>query len=230
MSAYDPTPRRRFRFGAVLLIVITIPLALVTLLGLEPLPLLPDTVNQGALRISRLLLEVVSVTAAFAVFLGVLNLLRVHLGDIRRRGRGLFSIFTVLTFLLIIVLRILERANVLQVEGTTAPLVTLTLMDAIQVAVESALAGLLFFFLVYSAYRLMRRRVTFWSVLFIVAALVVLVGYLPLPGLEFISTFRDWLLRVPVAAGTRGLLIGVAIGTVVVAVRVLIGQDRTFRE
>jgi hypothetical protein len=37
-------------------------------------------------------------------------------------------------------------------------------------------------------------------------------------------------LTVPVNAGTRGLLLGVAIGVVAVGVRVLIGQDRTFRE
>jgi hypothetical protein len=116
------------------------------------------------------------------------------------------------------------------VEGTTNPVITLKVLDVLQVAVESALAGMIFFFLVYAGYRLMRERVTLWSILFVTAAVVVLIGYSPLPGLEFLGTFREWLLRVPVAAGTRGLLIGIALGTVVVAIRVLTAQDRTFGE
>ena len=37
-------------------------------------------------------------------------------------------------------------------------------------------------------------------------------------------------MRVPASAGTRGLLIGVSLGTLIVGVRVLLGQDRSFRD
>jgi len=89
---------------------------------------------------------------------------------------------------------------------------------------------LLFFVLVYSAVRFMRRRVSIWNILFIASLLIVLIGYIPMSNLGFIATIRDWLLRVPVSAGTRALLIGVALGTVVVGIRLLLGQDRSFRE
>jgi hypothetical protein len=227
MSQSPPT-RRRFRIGTILLAAVTLPLALIILLGLEPLPLLPEATNVAASNLSRLLLEIISITAAFAVFAGVLNLLRVHLTNVRRGGRGLYSLLTVLVFVLVIVLRVVERLGILTVAETTTPLITLKVMDVLQVAVESALAGLLFFFLVYAGYRLMRRRVTVWSILFVTAAVIVLIGYSPLPGLEALGVFREWLLRVPVAAGTRGVLIGVALGTVVVAIRILTAQDRTF--
>jgi hypothetical protein len=223
-------PRRRVRFGSVLLAAITIPLALITLLGLQPLDLLPEPISAGASTISRVLLDVISVTAAFAVLAGILNLLRVHLSHVRRRGAGIYSLFTLLTFILIIGLHIAQRAGWQPVEGIETPVLTLTAMDAIQVSVESALAGMVFFFLVYAAFRLMRRQVSLWNILFITTMVIVLLGYSPLPGLEFVTTFREWLLRVPVAAGTRGLLIGIALGTLAVSIRVLTGQDRTFRE
>ncbi|MBX3084802.1 MAG: hypothetical protein KF716_24420 [Anaerolineae bacterium] len=231
MMQNQPAPRRRrLRLGTVLLAAVTIPLALVTLLGLEPFPLLPEPFSSAAGTISRLLLDIVAITAAFSVFAGVVNLLRVHVSNVRRGGTGLYSLLTILTFLLIIVLHVVERFSVITVEGSTNPILTLTAMDSIQVATESALAGMVFFFLVYAAFRLMRRRVTLWSTLFVTTAIVVLIGYSPLPGLEFLSGFREWLLRVPVAAGTRGLLIGIALGTIAVSIRVLTGQDRTFRE
>jgi len=59
---------------------------------------------------------------------------------------------------------------------------------------------------------------------------IVLLGFSPLGEVTLLPALREWLLSVPVSAGTRGLLIGVAIGIVVVGVRVLIGRDRTFRE
>ncbi|MCZ2098096.1 MAG: hypothetical protein LC121_17870 [Anaerolineae bacterium] len=44
------------------------------------------------------------------------------------------------------------------------------------------------------------------------------------------TEIRQWLLAVPVSAGARGILLGIALATVVTGVRVLIGQDRSYRE
>jgi hypothetical protein len=203
---------------------------LLTLFSLERFALLPDDLNAGISATGQILIQLVTIVGAIAVVIGIFNLCGVHLRNLRKFPNGLYSLLTLLSLALVIVLRILERLGILRVEGSDAPLVTMTIMDAVQVVVESALAGLLFFFLVYAAYRMLRRGVTFWNVLFLAALVIVLVGYSPLTGMEFLSTIRSWVLNVPVSAGTRGLLIGIAIGTVTVGVRLLIGQDRTFRE
>lgn len=223
-------PRRRIRWGAILLAAIAIPLALVTLLGLERLPLLPDAVNDGIAVISQSLIQLLAIVGALAVVIGVLNLTGVHLRNLRRMPNGLYSMVTLATMLFIIALHVLERTGALRAGDSDAPLIGLTVMDTLQVAVESALAGVLFFFLVFAAFRIMRRGVTVWNVLFLAALVVVLIGYSPLSGMEFLANVREWVLSVPVNAGVRGLLIGIAIGTVTVGVRLLIGQDRTFRE
>jgi hypothetical protein len=226
----SPAPRRRVRWGAILLAAIAIPLALVTLLGLERLPLLPDAVNDGIAVISQSLIQLLAIVGALAVVIGVLNLTGVHLRNLRRMPNGLYSMVTLATMLLIIVLHVLERTGALRAGDSDTPLISLTVMDTLQVAVESALAGVLFFFLVFAAFRIMRRGVTVWNVLFLAALVIVLIGYSPLSGMEFLADVREWVLSVPVNAGVRGLLIGIAIGTVTVGVRLLIGQDRTFRE
>ena len=139
-----------------------------------------------------------------------------------------FSLLALLAAGGVIALRILDRAEVWSgdLEGEQ---MSARAFEAVQVSLESALAGLLVFFLVYAAYRLMRRQVTVWSVLFTLAVLVALVGWIPLEETEALADARDWLVRVPVSAGARGILIGVGLGTVAAGVRVLTGQDRSIR-
>ncbi len=223
-------PRRRTSISALMLAAVTIPTAVITLLGIAPLDVLPFNLS----GIGQGIVQIATVVGAVAVLIGILNLLMVHLRNTFRMSSvsALYSGITLLAFFAVVILHILEARGILKL-GTPPPsgepMVTLTLMDVLQVVIESALSGLLFFFLVYSAYRLMRRRITVSGVIFIVALVVVLIGYVQPPGSALYS-LREWLLRVPVSAGTRGLLIGIAIGTITVGVRVLVGQDRLFSE
>ncbi|MFQ3537206.1 MAG: hypothetical protein SNJ58_15195 [Aggregatilineales bacterium] len=223
-------PRRRLRLGAALLAALTIAIALITLLGLEPVASLPPTFNEPIGAFSQLLVQLVAVIGAVALLIGVLNLMRFHTAQLRKFPRGLYSLVLLITLMGVLVVRVLERGGLLRVGTQEAPALSLVLLDVAQVAVESALAGLLFFALVYAAVRLMRQRVTLWNALFLAALVIVLLGFSPLGGGTLLPSLREWLLSVPVSAGARGLLIGAALGIVVVGVRVLIGRDRTFRE
>jgi hypothetical protein len=137
-----------------------------------------------------------------------------------------YSLVLVICTLGVLLLAALERAGVL----TDDPPVTTVLLETVQVSVESALAGLVLFALVYGAYRMLARRVTWGRVVFTLALLVLLVGALPLPELSFFQGVRSWMLAVPVSAGARGILLGIALATVVVGVRVLVGQDQSYKE
>ncbi len=177
--------------------------------------------------LTTVLLQVAAVTAAASILIGILNLLSVHwtrLKD-RRKGWG-YSLLLLLSTLLVLALVALERLGV--VGGSPTP--SSILFESVQVSIESALAGVVFFALVYGAYRMMRRRVSGAGILFTVVLLALLLGSLPLPGLGLLASVRDWLAAVPVSAGARGILLGIALATVVTGVRVLIGQDRSYRE
>lgn len=203
--------------------VLVISIGLTMLIGLSTAEGTPPA------NFAAFMLRLTSVTAAVAVFVGVINLLAVHWGRMRRSERGWpYSLLTVIAALAVLVLRVLDRADVwsgdLQGEQMSE-----RAFEAVQISLESALAGLVLFFLVYAAYRLMRRRVTVWSLVFTGALLLALVGWIPLDGTEALADAREWLIRVPVSAGARGVLIGVGLGTVAAGVRALTGQDRSIR-
>lgn len=173
-------------------------------------------VNSYANNILKLVLP----TVAIGVLIGLLNLLGVHFGRIRRRERQWgYSLIVIVATAAVIILWLLNVDDVNRL-----------LLEDVQVAIESALAGLVLFALVYGAYRIMRRRVSWGNFLFILSLLVILIGALPLRETAFIADVRAWLLAVPVSAGARGILLGIALATVVTGVRVLIGQDRAYRE
>ncbi|MBL8145067.1 MAG: hypothetical protein JNL34_01665 [Anaerolineae bacterium] len=170
--------------------------------------------------LSSIALQIALVTTGLALLIGVLNLLNVHIRRVLGRQRGaLYSLVLLISFLLVIALWLLGEDDANRV-----------LVQDAQRSVEAALAALLVFALVYGAYRLMRQRVTWAAVLFTAALLIVLVGALPIEGLGILAGVRDWMLQVPASAGARGLLIGIALGVIVTAVRVIIGQDRAYRE
>jgi hypothetical protein len=173
-------------------------------------------VNSYANNILKLVLP----TVAIGVLIGLLNLLGVHFGRIRRRERQWgYSLIVIVAAAAVIGLWLLNVDDVNRL-----------LLEDVQVAIESALAGLVLFALVYGAYRIMSRRVSWGNFLFILSLLVILIGALPLRETAFIADVRAWLLAVPVSAGARGILLGIALATVVTGVRVLIGQDRAYRE
>jgi hypothetical protein len=215
---------QRHRLLNFLATVIVISSGLVTLIGL----LSGD--GSTAADTARFLIQLVTVIAAVAVLVGLVNLVAVHLGRFVRAERGWpYSVLVLVVALGVGVLRILDRAEVWSgdLEGEQ---ISVRVFESVQVSLESALAALLVFFLVFAAYRLMRDRVTVWNVLFSLTVIVVLVGWVPFDDMDVLRDVRDWVVRVPASAGMRGLLIGVGLGTLAVGVRVLIGQDRSFRD
>lgn len=221
--------RRSFTMLAVLVALTT---ALLTLAGLllERQPVVLD----GALapweplirEWSAMLLQVFSVSVAVTIIIGIFNLLLVHSRRSARREAGCgYSFILFLSAATVIALTWLERENLL----TGGAEWRLLLLEQVQVTVESSLAALLLFGLVYGAWRVMALRASGWGSLFVLTVLLVLAAALPLPELAPLVPLRDWLLAVPVNAGARGILLGIALATLVVGARVLIGQERSLR-
>ena len=158
---------------------------------------------------------------AFALLLGMINLLLVHGKRIVRRDEGGslgYSLIVLITATVVAVIGFLY--------GLPSSEMT-WIFDTFYAPLQSTLYALLAFFLASAAYRAMRAKSieTFWMV---VAALVVFIGQTPL--LNVLSEAKDWVLRVPAEAGIRGIMIGVALGTIATGLRLLIGLDRPYSE
>lgn len=224
------------RLGSALATALVIVVGFVTFIGLTAgngMGIYSTIVNGLAFpSIANIFLQLTVITVAITVLIGIFNLVVVHLGRIFGRGKPISqrinSLVLVISAVGVIVLGALERAGTL----TGSPSATTILLEGIQVSIESALAGLVLFALVYGAYRLMRRRVTGSGLLFTLVLILILTGALPFstPAMRVIGIIRDWLLAVPVSAGARGILLGIALAVTVAGARVLIGQDRSYRD
>ncbi len=160
------------------------------------------------------------VLTAFALLVGLFNLFFVHTLRIVRRnepGTG-YSVVVVVTTLVVLVVG-------LWFEIPSEPMTWI--FNHLYLPLQGAFFALTAFFIATAAYRALRAR-NLETTLMLLTAVVVLLGQLPfLPELE---GAREWLLRVPSQAGVRGILLGVAIGTIATAVRLLVGADRPYSE
>jgi hypothetical protein len=160
------------------------------------------------------------ILSGFALVLGILNILRVHFLRLAFREPGWpYSLVLLLSAL-----------------GAWVPGI-LPLDDAKDGLFEYVLGplgagfmALMLVTLVLAAVRILRTRQSIEAPVFLLIAGVVMLGSTPLAGSGLLAGFRDWLLRVPGMAGTRGLALGVALGALVTGLRVLLANERPYAE
>jgi hypothetical protein len=162
--------------------------------------------------------------AGIAILVGICNLVIVQWEKIQTRQKGgMYGVILIVSLLITFVSGLIL--------GPTHPYMRLT-MDAIVVPVEASLMAILAVTLIYASIRLLRRRVDVMSVVFLVTAVIFLIAIMPTPFgpllgergnqavLDFLGMFSG--------GGARGLLIGIALGTLLTGLRVLFGIDRPY--
>jgi len=168
------------------------------------------------------LVEWAVIVAAFAFILGLFNILRVHGGRVVRLRQGwLYSLVLLLAALVAWIPPFLYGPS---------GIVTQQMFDYVIGPLGASLAALVVFTLALAAFRLLHARRSVGAVFFILVVAVVLLGSTPFIGLGQLADVRDWIVNVPGMAGGRGLLLGVALGTVITALRIFIGSDRPHSE
>jgi hypothetical protein len=100
----------------------------------------------------------------------------------------------------------------------------------ILVPIEASLLALLAVVLIYAFARMFYRKITIPVLVFAGVVLFVLVGAFTLPGLNIpmLAELRAWITQVWAIAGMRGILLGVALGTIATGLRILLGSDRPY--
>lgn len=160
--------------------------------------------------------------AAVAMLLGLFNLFQVHFRRLRRGENRLYS-FTLLAGLLITFIITLWQGRGGEVAGW--------LFNSVQVPIETSLMALLAITLTLGTVRMVQQRNDLMSILFAVVLFVLLLGSAPLFGVElplFSQGVGPYVNQVLSVGGARGLLLGVALGTLATGLRILIGADRPY--
>jgi hypothetical protein len=176
------------------------------------------------LAFRNILLEWAIILSAVAIFVGGINLLIVHLEKIRTQKKGsTYSYLLVFSLIVTILIGLIPP-------GPSGPYLGF-LLDAIIVPAETTLMALLAVTLIYASIRLLGRRADLMSFLFLGFALLTLLAAVSFPfgKLPFLGDIVQPLLVQPfVSGGTRGILLGVALGALTTGLRVLFGIDRPY--
>lgn len=178
--------------------------------------------------LSSTLLQWAVVLAGFALIVGVINLLSVHWGKLKsKKTGGVYSLFLILAFVATLLIVGLPLPGVTGIDSPAAS----WLLRYIQIPVEASLLALLAITLVVAIVRFLQRRQDSMALIFVATVVVVLLGSVPvymMGGLDLFSGLHNWLTTVLAGAGVRGLLIGIALGTVAAGLRILMGADRPY--
>jgi hypothetical protein len=195
-------------------LIIAVGFGLVTLVGLLFASLLPE--------VASILTGWAAFIAAAALLFGVLNLLVIHLQRFIR-GRNFFSLALILSMVITIVVGYMDR-SISELNGLN------TIFQYVLQPLEAALGSLLAFFLLFAGFRLLQRQQSGWSVLFIGAVILFLMAAAPMPAAfsGLFSWVQDYIAPLFVHAGVRAILIGVALGTITLALRLLVGIERPY--
>jgi len=208
------------RIFPVINAVIAITFGVIVLLGY-----FTSAFGLAGLRI--VIMQVAVLLAGVAVFIGIINLLSVHFQKIRQRKTGavnsvILLVAFMITFLVVLVATPDSADGFQKILGSMKEI----LLNGILVSAEVSLLAILAVTLLFAGVRMLRWRIDLRTVLFLVTAQLVLATVGPWPWIGQLP-FGN-LIQVIAAGGARGILLGVALGTLTTGLRILFGTDRPY--
>ncbi len=189
----------------------------------------PGTVDLQAVSDNLLSYITAVLTAAFAI--GVINLTRVHMNNIKqKRGAWKYSVLLIICLYSMAIFSVIASPFALDPRATIIPGSVIAFVTPIWeflyykilVNINSSIFSLLAFFIASAAYRAFKAR-SVESTILLIAGLLVVLGQAPVGDLIWpgFGAIRDWILAIPNTAGQRGIIIGTALGIVVFSIRKL---------
>ncbi len=187
----------------------------------------PGTVDLQAISDKLLAYLTAALTAGFAI--GVINLTRIHIINIkRRRATWRYSVLLIIFLFGMAIFSVIGSPFAIDPDAAVIPASVIAFATPVWeflyykmlVNVNSSIFSLIAFFIASAAYRAFKAR-TLESTLLLVAGLLVVLGQAPISGLVWpgFSAIREWILAVPNTAGQRGILIGLALTVLAFSVR-----------
>lgn len=167
---------------------------------------------------------------AFAMILGIHSLLHLHWAKVRRNLEGWgYNAVTLIAFAVTLFFGIYNAgAGPFAVQNLESGGLD-WIYDHIQTPAATTMFSLLAFFIASAAYRTFRARSTEAAIL-LVAAICVMLGRVPIGAAisEYLPLFSQWLMDTPNLAARRGILIGVTLGAIATALRIIFGIERSW--
>jgi hypothetical protein len=178
--------------------------------------------NYKAQAVNAEILEWATIVYAFALILGSISLWNTHARKIRLQREGWpYSVVTLVTLVVVTGLGVWQGVG----EGSLVS----RIYNMVNSPLASTMFALLAFFIASAAFRAFRAR-NVEATLLLVTAILMMIGRVSIgeylwkgfPG------FTEWLLDVPNLAAKRAIAIGVGLGAVSTALKIILGIERGY--
>lgn len=181
-------------------------------------------------NIAALLSLWVSFIVSFAILLGLLNIVRVHIERIARGGQDqIYSWVLLISALLVIGAGIANYFLPGDSSGSGLHKndITSWIFQYVYQPLSATFFSLLAFLMITTAVRVLRVG-TVESALLLVGAVIVLLGQITISPLNNLAAISQWFQDYPVQGAIRGVLIGAALGAIATSLRYLLGVDNQY--
>jgi len=169
------------------------------------------------------------VVAGFALLLGVVNVFQMNLKKISNKSKGwLNALWLLLSLIIAAVFGVMDAFDVVpfQIDGLD---IFRWITESVFMPLQSTMFSLLAFYVASASFRAFRAR-NVDAAMLLAAALVIMLGVNPITQgmMPFLSEWTTWIMNVPNAAAQRGIIIGAALGAASMALRILLGIERSY--
>lgn len=180
------------------------------------------------------------IIAAFAIWLGALNLMKISaIKILRKRPDRIYAALIIVSFLIMVFFGFYEGYKGLYADPQYSYRDAGTgfnwMYEYVYSALSATMFALLAFFVASASYRAFRAR-NLEATLLLIAAFLVMLGRVPvgdlltswMPTGFTMSDWANWIMSVPNTAGQRAIMIGIALGLVSTSLRIILGLERSY--
>ncbi len=176
--------------------------------------------------------KVTLIVGAFAFLLGVINLLRAHVGKIARKRPGYHNSIALIVAMLAMAFAELLRFYIEPDPGWVTKMYKL-LFFHMRVPIDSTIFSLLAFYMASAAYRAFRIK-SFEAGLMMLVAVIVMLGEISVgnwltsafPEYLRVEVVSEWLKKYWNGAAERGILFGAMVGALALSMRIWLSLER----
>lgn len=189
-----------------------------------------DPTGNGILHVSDTFERWMVILAAAALLLGVVNVFQVNLRKISNRAQGWpYALVFLLALTITGFFGLWDAFSRASNTAWYAHAAYNWIVEAGFKPLQATMFSLLAFYVASAAFRAFRVRNVEAGIL-LAAALLIMLGVNPyvVRALPFLPDFTQWTLNIPNAAAQRGIIIGAALGAASMALRILIGIERSY--
>jgi hypothetical protein len=172
-------------------------------------------------RIYEYCLDWIIIVGVFAMGLGLWSLFRVTLSKIQTKAPAWqYNILTLVGLFAMILLGLFSGIE----EGKPF----MSLFWYIYTPIQAAMFALLAFYVASAAYRAFRAR-TLVATILLLTAVVIMLRLIPLGPVSGLNqSVANWILTVPNMAAKRAIAMGIGLGGIATALKVVLGIERSY--